>query len=97
MYVGAARFLDAKTDPNEDHGHVLALRAADGRQQWSYRIPTADYDGAGPLVGPDGVIYVATGLAFIDTLWAANGYPIEQTQVRKYMCVSRDPSLTLVP
>ncbi|HEY7127656.1 MAG TPA: PQQ-binding-like beta-propeller repeat protein [Ktedonobacterales bacterium] len=97
VYVGAARFLDAQTNPNEDHGRVLALSATDGHQKWSYRLPSADYDGAAPLVGRDGALYVATSLAYIDTLWAATGYPIEQDQVRKYVCISRVPSLTLIP
>jgi outer membrane protein assembly factor BamB len=97
VYVGAARYADAQTDPNVDHGHILALNAVHGSLLWSYRVPAASYDGSEPLIVAGGVVYVATGLAIIYTLRASTGTQIQQYTVRIYDRLSRDPSLTLVP
>jgi outer membrane protein assembly factor BamB len=97
VYVGAARYADAQTDPNADHGHILALNAARGSLLWSYRVPDASYDGSEPLIVAGGVVYVATGLAMLYTLRASTGTQIQRYTVRIYDRLSRDPSLTLVP
>jgi len=97
VYVGAARYADAKTDPNVDHGHILAFNTVHESPLWSYRVPNASYDGSEPLIVAGGVVYVATGLAIIYTLRASTGTQIQQYTVRIYDRLSRDPSLTLVP
>ena len=97
VYVGAARSADAHTNPNVDHGHILALGAAHGNLRWSYRVPDPSYDGSEPLIVAGGVVYVATGLAFIDTVRASDGAQIQHYVLRKFDRLSRDPRLTLVP
>ncbi len=97
LYVGGAPFSNATTDPNIVHGEILALDAATGRQLWSYRVPSSDYDGFTPLLISGGMVYVATGLAYIYTVSAKTGHQIARTQVRPYTCISTDPALTLVP